>query len=77
MPTNNKMKLEAERATRLREDGRRVLLRMPMSPEVRDYLPTPMGHMGLRKWWVGTGWVTEGPADGTEPLLFEGNNVSD
>jgi hypothetical protein len=27
-------------------------------------------HNGRRMCWVGFGWVDEGPADGTEPLLI-------
>jgi hypothetical protein len=52
-----------------------------MMPESTDRLPGPVEFRGmvgrgkklamvrLRKRWVGFGWVDEGKADGTEPLL--------
>ena len=41
-----------------------------MMVEGIDKLPGPVEHNGERKGWVGIGWVTEGKADGTEPLLI-------
>jgi hypothetical protein len=42
-----------------------------MMVEQIDMLPQPVEHNGQRVRWVGFGWVTEGSADGTEPLLIE------
>lgn len=41
-----------------------------MSAESKDDLPGPADHNGVRKHWVGIGWICEGQADGTEPLLI-------
>ena len=41
-----------------------------MMVEGKDNLPSPAEHNGKRKQWVGIGWVDEGKADGTEPLLI-------
>jgi hypothetical protein len=43
-----------------------------MLPEERDKLPSPAAHKGVRRRWVGIGWVDEGEADGTEPLVLVG-----
>jgi hypothetical protein len=44
-----------------------------MLPEQIDHLPQPAEFrtqkQSRRMRWVGFGWVNEGPADGTEPLL--------
>ena len=29
-------------------------------------IPSPVDDNGQRKTWVGIGWITEGPANGTE-----------
>jgi len=59
-----------EACTKKRPDGRLDLLRMPLGFEVKDALPGPLDHNGVRKRWVGFGWVEEGPAAGTEPLVL-------
>jgi len=41
-----------------------------MFPQKIDLLPRPAEHEGRRKRWAGFGWVDEGEADGTEPLLI-------
>jgi hypothetical protein len=43
---------------------------LPIFPESIDRLPSPAEYNGRRMRWVGIGWVDEGPADGTEPLLI-------
>lgn len=61
----------------MRFDKIRVML-----PEQLDELPSPVEfrctvgrgrrarEVRVRKRWVGIGWVDEGTADGTEPLLI-------
>jgi hypothetical protein len=34
-------------------------------------MPQVVNDGGLRKQWVGIGWVTEGPARGTETLVVD------
>jgi len=41
-----------------------------MWPQKIDTLPMPAEYKGRRKNWVAIGWVDEGEADGTEPLLI-------
>lgn len=41
-----------------------------MMPDVRDGLPSPAEVNGRRKLWVGMGWIDQGEADGSEPLLI-------
>jgi len=41
-----------------------------MFPDSLDALPSPAEHDGRRKRWVGIGWVDEGKADGSEPLVI-------
>jgi hypothetical protein len=41
--------------------------KLPGPAELQDYDPT---KPSARMRWVGIGWVNEGPADGTEPLLI-------
>ncbi len=67
---SNDASLKVPLWTRPRADGRLDLVRMPFSPEHRDVLPGPMDWNGRRCRWVGIGWVDEGKADGTEPLVF-------
>jgi hypothetical protein len=40
-----------------------------MMVESKDKLPSPAAIDCRRKMWVGIGWIDEGPADGTEPLI--------
>jgi len=60
----------AESSMRPRADGRMDLIKMPFSPEAKDRLPMPIDHNGRRKRWVGFGFTDEGPANGTEPLVY-------
>jgi len=58
--------------TKKRKDGRLEMKRsdLPFSPEARDKMPMPMEHNGIRKRWVGFGYVDEGLATGKEPLVL-------
>lgn len=59
---------------KLRWNGKRWTLpvgAIPIFPEFKDCMPR-VEHDGIRKNWVGIGWVDEGPAHGDELLLTEG-----
>lgn len=57
-----------------RKDGRleMKMADMPVFPDHIDELPGPVEIDGRSKTWVGIGWVDNGPADGTEPLVITG-----
>lgn len=43
---------------------------LPFVLQRTDELPNPIEIDGQSKTWVGIGWVDNGPANGTEPLVI-------
>lgn len=60
------MKLESryKRIKKLQTISRDELARLCVVNSSR--IPSPVNDGGMRRTWVGIGWVTEGPANGTE-----------